>query len=510
MKGKQPACAEPGPETSLEELDVYRTALRPPPRQPPDPNTDLPTLGEEAGPSSAPRPQLGADPSAAIPSKQPLPRPPQNPEIIELRLGFDLHSHEIAIGFDTARHARLYQRRNPEARILLDSAPRQVLLPLHEGTETLTCVPGGMVLVFGTRAQAVRWTRRTLLARLDERSGAAAMLPRTWVSKQLTDIIVPGASEAKRLGALVEGDAARAASTEQGKGRVTLSGAQETLLLTLLARADDAESAHPILNDTLSAKIRKRIQEEHGYRFRERIPSPSKTFMAKLISARAKIFDEATEKFLRKNPGPATVLHLACGMDTRCHRVKWQGPGRVWIDVDKKDVVELRRAVVEDPDVPQGQGEYRLECPDIINDADWLRDIRVPNDRPVLIMFEGLVMYLNSEMVLGLFSKIMRHFEGNGKGGEIHFDSMGAAGYFFLNIVGWNLVRNMGATFDFYMSNGQWLELHNPGLRQVNRESQAVALIRIVPYLWIFRVAVEVIDYLVGGTLLGGVYEFKF
>lgn len=303
---------------------------------------------------------------------------------------------------------------------------------------------------------------------------------------------------------------ATSTATEQGKGRVTLSGAQETLLLTLLARADDAESAHPILNDTLSAKIRKRIQEEHGYRFRERIPTPSKTFMAKLISARAKIFDEATEKFLRKNPGPATVLHLACGMDTRCHRVKWQGPGRVWIDVDKKDVVELRRAVVEDPDVPQGQGEYRLECPDIINDADWLRDIRVPNDRPVLIMFEGLVMYLNSEMVLGLFSKIMRHFEGNGKGGEIHFDSMGAAGYFILKIVGWNLVRNMGATFDFYMSNGQWLELHNPGLRQVNRESQAVALIRIVPYLWIFRVAVEVVDYLVGGTLLGGVYEFKF
>ncbi|TLS27373.1 hypothetical protein PpBr36_05486 [Pyricularia pennisetigena] len=301
-----------------------------------------------------------------------------------------------------------------------------------------------------------------------------------------------------------------AAKTDQGKGKVSLSGAQETLMLTLLARADDAESPNPILNDTLSAKIRKQIQDEHGYNFDARARAAHKGIMAKMVSARAKIFDEAAENFLSQHPGPATVLHLACGMDTRCHRVKWQGPGRVWIDVDKEDVVELRRAVVDEPEVPPGQGEYRLECPDIINDVDWLGDIRVPNDRPVLIIFEGLVMYLNADQVLGLFCKLLRHFQGSGKGGQIYFDSIGPFGYYFMKLFPGQPLKRMGANFGFYMSNGNWLELNNPGLHQINRDSQAVALVERVPYLWIIRAAVKLVDRILGGSLVGGVYGFQF
>ncbi|TLD12969.1 uncharacterized protein PgNI_02644 [Pyricularia grisea] len=297
-------------------------------------------------------------------------------------------------------------------------------------------------------------------------------------------------------------------TNHDGKGKVTLSGAQETLLLTLLARAIDAESPNSILNDTLSAKIRRQIEDEHGYKFNERIATSQSGTMAKMISARAKIFDEATEKFFRENPGPATVLHIACGMDTRCHRVKWQGPGRVWIDVDKEDVVELRRAVVEEPKV--SQGEYRLECPDIINDADWLGDIRVPNDRPVLIMAEGLVMYLNPDQVLGLFRKLLRHFEGNGKGGQIYFDSIGFVGYYFLKYFRTKPLKTMGASFGFHMSNGRWLEQNNPGLHQIERQSQAVALLERANYMWIIKAAVQLIDAMLGGTLIGGVYGFKF
>ncbi|TLD15009.1 hypothetical protein PspLS_10789 [Pyricularia sp. CBS 133598] len=174
-------------------------------------------------------------------------------------------------------------------------------------------------------------------------------------------------------------------TSQSDKGTVTLSGAHETLMLTLFARANDAESSNSLLNDNLSVKIKEKIQKEHGYNFGTRATPALHGAVTKMLSARAKLFDQATERFLQQNPGPATVLHIACGMDTRCYRVKWQGPGRVWIDVDKKDVVELRRAVVDQPDVPKGQGEYRLEYSDIINDLEWLGDIRVPNDKPVFI-----------------------------------------------------------------------------------------------------------------------------
>ncbi|TLD15609.1 uncharacterized protein PgNI_02184 [Pyricularia grisea] len=99
-----------------------------------------------------------------------------------------------------------------------------------------------------------------------------------------------------------------------GKGKVTLDGAQETLMLTLLARAVDAESSDSILNDAFSVKIRDQIRDEYSYNFGARAaPALHLGHMAKMVSSRAKIFDEATERFLQQNLGPATVLHIACG-----------------------------------------------------------------------------------------------------------------------------------------------------------------------------------------------------
>lgn len=54
------------------------------------------------------------------------------------------------------------------------------------------------------------------------------------------------------------------------KGSIRLTGAQETLLLTLLSRARNAESTHPILNDTYAAPVLKQVKDS-GYNFRKRL-----------------------------------------------------------------------------------------------------------------------------------------------------------------------------------------------------------------------------------------------
>ena len=56
---------------------------------------------------------------------------------------------------------------------------------------------------------------------------------------------------------------------------------------------------------------------------------------------RAAILDEAVREFLSQNPG-AAVLHLGCGLDSRCLRAG-QGAG-LWVDVDLPPVIEARRA----------------------------------------------------------------------------------------------------------------------------------------------------------------------
>lgn len=93
------------------------------------------------------------------------------------------------------------------------------------------------------------------------------------------------------------------------KGNIKLTGAQETLLLTLLVRASDTKTAQPILNDTHAASVVKQIKDS-GYNFKKRL---GLAFLERpvsaLISLRARILYLKTAAFLEAHPSRATVLH---------------------------------------------------------------------------------------------------------------------------------------------------------------------------------------------------------
>src|SRR5690606_620357 len=111
--------------------------------------------------------------------------------------------------------------------------------------------------------------------------------------------------------------------------RIEFTGARETMLATLYGRADDARAARPILGDEAAAAAVERI----AYDFRK--PRMS-AMSAAGVAMRALLLDTWTREFLADHP-EATVLHLACGLDTRVYRVD-PGPGVHWYDVDYPDV----------------------------------------------------------------------------------------------------------------------------------------------------------------------------
>lgn len=245
------------------------------------------------------------------------------------------------------------------------------------------------------------------------------------------------------------------------KGNIELTGAEETLLLTLLARAKDADAAYPILNDTHAASVVKQVQDS-GYDFRERLQvGYLASAFGILISLRARILDLKTESFLATHPGRVTVLHLACGLDSRSLRVRWQGEGRLWIDVDKQDAIELRRQVMSDPSPGPG-AEYRLIDPSITEEG-WLEKCDIPTDRPVLVIMEGLTMYLTTVEVYGLFRQITGYFLDRDVHGEIYFD---AAGKMMTNAVRTlDSLKRLGTTLHWTLSNHEELEEEVPGLK---------------------------------------------
>src|SRR4051794_3600560 len=182
--------------------------------------------------------------------------------------------------------------------------------------------------------------------------------------------------------------------------KVHLTEEKETLLITLLARAVDSRQRKSLLGDQTAADVLRRIDYDFA---KLKLSSGDRS----AIVIRAKQLDVWTAEFLAENP-EATVLHLACGLDSRVFRID-PPPSIRWFDLDYPEVIELRRQLY-----PEREG-YRM-IGSSVTDFDWLEE--VPTDRPVLIIAEGLTPYLKEADVKGLLNQVTARFPR----GQILFD----------------------------------------------------------------------------------------
>jgi O-methyltransferase involved in polyketide biosynthesis len=183
-------------------------------------------------------------------------------------------------------------------------------------------------------------------------------------------------------------------------GKVRLTNDKGTYLATLYGKAMDAAARDPILGDRFAAEAVARID----YDF-EALKLPNGADVT--LPLRARHFDQWTRAFLAENPAP-TVLHLGCGLDTRVYRID-PGPEVRWFDVDFPDVIALREQLY-----PEREG-YRRICTSV-TDLAWLDAI--PGDTPVLVVAEGLLMYLHERDGTALLRRITEQFPS----GQIVFD----------------------------------------------------------------------------------------
>lgn len=178
-------------------------------------------------------------------------------------------------------------------------------------------------------------------------------------------------------------------------------GPQQTLLATLHARAlDTTRHPHPLLNDTHAVEILRKLvssQSDHEITTNTGMTLPESAG----ICLRSLALDAWTSAFHRRHARePVTVVHLACGLDARCFRVA-HGEGVRGVDVDLEEVVELRREMMPSP-----SGDYSLVVGSAGDVDGWLGG--VPADRPTVVVFEGLTMYLREEegRVVGRFGGV--------------------------------------------------------------------------------------------------------
>jgi O-methyltransferase involved in polyketide biosynthesis len=168
------------------------------------------------------------------------------------------------------------------------------------------------------------------------------------------------------------------------KEKILLSEAQETLLIPLYSKAVESRRPDPILVDDKAQEILASVEYDFT-----RLNIPRKTEV--MVCMRAKKMDDITREFLSGHP-KSVVLHLGCGLDSRYLRVDPREAE--WYDLDMPEAIELRRKFYRETDT------YHM-IPSSVTDLNWI-ELIAPRDRPVLVVAEGLFMYLKENDVKAL------------------------------------------------------------------------------------------------------------
>jgi O-methyltransferase involved in polyketide biosynthesis len=179
--------------------------------------------------------------------------------------------------------------------------------------------------------------------------------------------------------------------TEGVKTKIMLTPEQETLLIVLFAKA---QPGNPLFFDPKAQEILSQVDYDFS-----RLHVPYKTVV--LVSQRAKKMDAVTRDFLTEHPS-GVVLHLGCGLDNRFGRVD---NGTVeWYDLDMLPVIELRQRFF-----PPNE-RYHLIASSV-TDLEWVGEVMAAS-RPVLVVAEGLLMYLGEADVRRLLLRLREAFPG--------------------------------------------------------------------------------------------------
>lgn len=188
--------------------------------------------------------------------------------------------------------------------------------------------------------------------------------------------------------------------------RVDLHGPPQTMLATLYAKALDADLPDPILGDRYARGIVERIDYDWTKTAISERNSSS-------VTTRTAHFDTWARQFLAVHPR-AVVLHVGCGLDSRYFRLQ-PGPEVEWYDIDHPEVAELYGRLYP------GADRHHVVAASV-SDPAWVAEI--PDDRPTLMIAEGLTMYLSEHDGVALLRRVVDRFPS----GELQFDAFNRFG----------------------------------------------------------------------------------
>ena len=172
--------------------------------------------------------------------------------------------------------------------------------------------------------------------------------------------------------------------------KITLSGVPETMLQTVYARARESRG-RGVIRDAKAEELVEKLDYDFSLAEKD-------TAMRSGVIARTIVLDRLTTAYLAGHPG-AVVVNIACGLDTRCYRMTGY---RHWYNLDLPETMAVREKLL-----PESGAVTQIAMSAM---DDWGSRIE-ETDAPVLIIIEGLTMYLTEADVQRIFAVIAGRFD---------------------------------------------------------------------------------------------------
>lgn len=172
----------------------------------------------------------------------------------------------------------------------------------------------------------------------------------------------------------------------------TLNGISETMLQTLFARAKESQSNRRAIYDEKAIEIVKKLDYDFSKANEDKA-------MHNGVVARTIVLDQLLKKYLNSHT-QSIIINLACGLDTRCYR--FENQYKHWYNLDLPETMRIRNQFFTPTKTIHSIADSAMN-------PDWLQQIQY-EDEDVLVIIEGLTMYLHQEDVQRIFT-ILNHFE---------------------------------------------------------------------------------------------------
>jgi O-methyltransferase involved in polyketide biosynthesis len=178
---------------------------------------------------------------------------------------------------------------------------------------------------------------------------------------------------------------------------VDLEGVPETMLWTLYLRAAEAARPDSVIDDPRAVDLVDAIDFPFEGRFGRDVG-----VAGQWQALRSRVFDDAVRRFQAECPG-GTVVALGDGLETTFWRTD-DGRQR-WLSVDLPETASVRRALL-------GVDARRRIWAGSALDDGWMDELAgAPG---VLLIAQGLLMYLDPADVRGLFDRAAARFPASG------------------------------------------------------------------------------------------------